>query len=196
MLKKGLAILFLFVTLLVNAQEDGYVYGDNSPTPSKQNNSLKKGFDWSRTTLGGGFGLQFGSVTLISLSPTFGYYLTDDLIVGLGINYTYENNKVFFPEYKATTYGANIYTQYLIPNMPIMAHAELETANINISYTSKFYNDVTLNLINVYIGGGLKQRLGGNSYIYILGLWNLNETKESNFVQPNPIIRGGIAIGL
>ncbi len=46
------------------------------------------------------------------------------------------------------------------------------------------------------MGWGFKQRVGGNSYIYILGLWNLNETKESNFVQPNPVIRAGIAIGL
>ncbi|MGB0888480.1 MAG: hypothetical protein ACPGSL_10175, partial [Vicingaceae bacterium] len=176
--------------------EDAYVYGDNATNNPKTNNNLKKGFDWSKTTIGGGFALQFGNVTIVSVAPNLGYYLTESFIAGVGINYTYENNKAFTPEYKSSTYGANIYTQYLIPKMPLMAHLELESANIAIKYQSNLYSDITINLINVYVGGGLKQLLGGNSYLYILGLWNLNETKESSFVQPNPIIRGGIAIGL
>ena len=74
--------------------------------------------------------------------------------------------------------------------MPFLAHAEIEL--INIQWTP----EERKNIVNPYIGGGLKQMFGGRSYLYILVLWNLNETKESFVFQPNPVIRGGIAIGL
>ena len=196
MLKYSLIILILFFSVIGFSQEDAYVAGDNSGKTSASRPSIDGGFDWSKTTVGGGFGLQFGNYTVIYIAPTFGYYLTEELVVGFGLNYSFEDNKVFTPTYKAQTYGGNVFGQYLIPHMPILTHVELESVNISINYTNDFIKDESINLINFYVGGGLKQQIGGNSYLYVFALWNLSETSGSNYIQTNPVIRIGVAIGL
>jgi len=194
MLKNVLIILVLLISSLGYAQEDEYVYGDTS---SKQKSSNNKGFDWDRTTVGGGFYAAFGSNTYFLIAPTLGYHITDNFIMGVGVNYAYEKVDVagYIP-YKSNTYGGSIYSQYMLSELPFLVHAELEFVNINVDFESEFAEDLTLSLINPYVGGGLKQRMGDYSYFYALILFNLNETKESNIVQQNPVIRIGISIGL
>ena len=187
MLKNSLLILMLLFSIAGFSQdEDSYVFGDNSTGDS--NASTKKGFDWDRTTIGGGFGLSFGSLTIIEVAPNFGYYLTDNILAGIGGRYSYYKDNDL--NQSTDLYGARVFGEYLFGNLPFLAHVETEL--INLEWT----RGVRKNLINVYVGGGIKQRIGGRSYFYILGLWNLNETTESYILQPNPIIRGGIAIVL
>lgn len=195
MLKNGIVVLMLFVSLVGFSQEDEYVSGDNSSTSKKS--SSGGGFDWNRATIGGGFYAAFGSNAYFLIAPTFGYYLTDDVLVGVGVNYAYERVEfgTSFP-YKSNTYGGSVFSQYMFGDLPFLAHVELEYANINVDFESAFEDDLTINLINPYVGGGLKQRMGSYSYFYALILFNLNETKESNIVQQNPVIRIGVSIGL
>jgi hypothetical protein len=191
MIKQFLVSIFLLTSLIgFSQEEDSYVYGDNSSsTKSASANNDTKGFDWGRTTIGGGLGLTFGDITVIEIAPNFGYYLTDQILAGVGLNYTYYAEKRV--NFSTSIYGGRVYGEYLVPNMPLLAHAEVELINLEWSDTER------KNIVNVYVGGGLKQDLGGGSYVYILGLWNLNETKESVLIQqPNPVIRIGIAIGL
>ena len=193
MKKNGLIIILLFVTLFGSAQDNEYVNGDKSG--STKSSSGKSGFDWSRTTLGGGFYAAFGNNSYFLFAPTLGYHLSDNFLVGIGVNYAYEKVAIgiFYP-YKSNTYGGSMYSQYLFEDLPFLAHAELEYSNINVDF--ELIDDLTLNLINPYVGGGLKQRMGAYSYFYALILFNLNETKESNIVQQNPVIRIGFSIGL
>lgn len=196
MLKSGLIILVLFITSFGYAQEDEYVYGDTQKS-TKSTNTRDGGFDWQRATIGGGFYAAFGSNSYFLIAPTFGYHITDNFVAGVGVNYAYEKATFGVPyPYKSNTYGGSIFTQYKFGDLPFLAHAELEYANINVDFESGFIEDLSLNLINPYVGGGLKQRMGNYSYFYALILFNLNETKESNIVQQNPVIRIGISIGL
>ena len=190
MLKNVLIILSLFVATLAFAQdEDSYVFGDNtSNNSSSKSSKTGGGFDWDRVTVGGGLGLVFGDITLVEVAPTFGYYLTDNVLAGIGANYTYYEDKVF--NYNTSLYGGRVFGEYIFDNLPLLAHTELEVINV------ESYDNTRINIVNPYIGGGLKQNFGNYSYFYILVLWNLNETKESYLLQPNPIIRGGVAIGL
>ncbi len=191
-MKSSLAILLVFISLGAFAQDDGYVYGDTPTQPKKEK---QKGFDWNRVTVGGGLFLQFGTNSYIAVSPTVGYYLTDNLITGIGGSYIFEEtNTVNFP-YKATTYSGSVFAQYIFENLPILLHSEIESAKLTVNYVD-LSDDFVIDMVNVYVGGGLKQNMGGNSFLYVMGLWNLNETKESNYVQTNPIIRVGFAIGL
>ncbi len=45
-----------------------------------------------------------------------------------------------------------------------------------------------------FVGGGYLQRIGGNSGMYFLVLWNLNDTPNSPYT--NPVIRIGFNIGM
>lgn len=187
MLKKIFFIVAIFsITIGFSQEEDTYVFGDN--TTNNASNSSSRGFDWERVTIGGGLGLSFGSLTVIDVAPAFGYYLTDNILAGMSGRYTYfkDNNQ----NYSTYIYGGSIYSEYLFNNVPLLAHVETEYVNL------EWIQNERKSIVNFYVGGGFKQSFGGRSYIYILGLWNLNETKESYILQPNPIIRGGIAIGL
>ena len=188
MLKYSLITLLLFFSLLGFSQEDGYVAGDNTSSSSSSDSSNDKGFDWDRVTIGGGLGLSFGTITVIEVAPNIGYYLTENIIAGIGGRYSYYKDNVY--NYSTSIYGGRVYGQYLFNNMPLLAHVEVEYVNL------EWVQNERINMTNLYVGGGFKQSLGGGSYLSILGLWNLNETKESYVLQPNPVIRVGFAIGL
>jgi hypothetical protein len=189
MLKYILIIITLSISILGFSQdEDSYVFGDNVSNNSVVKSSDKKGFDWDRVTIGGGLGMSFGSITYIEVSPSFGYYLTDNILAGIGGNYTYYSEEK--TNFSTSLYGGRVFGEYIFNSIPVLAHVELEVINV------ESYDNKRMNIVNPYIGGGIKQRLGGMSYIFILVLWNLNETKESLVLQSNPVIRGGIAIGM
>ncbi len=186
-----LFILTIFISSIAFSQEeDSYVLGDKTSSTSNTTEwKITDKFDWHRVTVGGGLGATFGTITYIEIAPTFGYYLTKNIVAGVGANYTYYSDNDY--NYSTSIYGGRIFGEYVFPDLPLLAHVEGEVINL-----AGFANK-RINIYNVYVGGGIKQSLGPNSYIFILGLWNLNETKESSYyLQPNPIIRGGIAIGI
>jgi hypothetical protein len=182
-----LSFCILMTSIGFSQEEDSYVYGDTAPTTVNTEENTG-GFNLKRATIGGGLGLTFGDITAIEIAPNFGYYLTDQILAGIGLNYTYYSDKV--RNFSTSIYGGRVYGEYLFEEMPLLIHAEVELINREWTTVER------KNIINLYIGGGLKQSLGGYSYAYVLGLWNLNETKESIVIrQPNPVIRIGIAIG-
>ncbi len=171
---------------MAQVDDDAYVYGDDRGSSKTEKESTGK-FDWDRVTVGGGLGATFGDITYFEIAPTFGYYLTDNILVGVGGTYIYYSNNIY--NYKTNMYGGNVFTQYMFNNLPVLAHAE--TALMN--YYS-FNREKRITTTAVLLGGGLKQDFGGRSYLSILILWDINETEDSFY--PNPIIRAGIAIGL
>ncbi|MBL1233520.1 MAG: hypothetical protein P1U44_01810 [Vicingaceae bacterium] len=179
-------ITFLFSLTFTYAQdEDTYVYGDN---PTNNQNNQNRGFSWDKVTLGGNIGATFGDVTYFEIAPVAGYYFTPNIIGGIGANYIYYNDK--FINFSTNIYGGRVFGQYLVDFAPLVAHVEAEIINV------EKFNRERFNIYNFYVGGGLRQSLGGNSYLFLMVLWNLNETQESFYIQQNPIYRFGIAIGL
>ncbi|MBI4947048.1 MAG: hypothetical protein HY840_11685 [Bacteroidetes bacterium] len=145
-------------------------------------------WSWDKVYGGGGLGLQFGTFTLINIAPDIGYKLTDKFSAGIGIRYIYLGDNTVVPTYKMNVYGASVFSRYLITDF-LFAHAEYETLNGPWSY----YNDRRSFLTNMWVGGGLRQH-AGNASMNIMALWNLNDTPNNPF--PNPQIRVGIGIGL
>jgi len=191
MLKYCIIVVLLVSGLSLTAQDDAYVQGDEPAETEAIGTPEQRGFDWKRVTIGGGFGMTFGDLTFIEIAPTFGYYLTDNILAGVGGSYTYYSDNRGGSNWSTSIYGGRIFGQYLFDNLPLLAHTELELINFDDLV------DGRVNIVNLYVGGGIQQRFSNNSFFYILALWNLNETKESLYFQPpSPIIRGGIAIGL
>lgn len=159
-----------------------------------------------RLVFGGGFGLQFGNVTLLDLSPIIGYRLTDQLTLGTGLSYKYNRvndytqdlNTGHWYDYKSNVFGGSIWGRYyLLKN--IFAHAEIEQLQIDYRYTSVSYSTPTvvkngIGVTSVLVGGGYRQPIGGRVFFNILILFNLNETDFSPY--NNPIIRAGISVGM
>ena len=159
-----------------------------------------------RLVFGGGFGLQFGNVTLIDLSPTIGYRLTDQLTLGTGISYKYNRMKNYtqdltsgrWYDYTGNVYGGSIWSRYyLLEN--IFAHAEIEQLQIDYKFTSVSTTTPTpvknnVGVTSVLVGGGYRQPIGNRVFFNILILFNLNETDFTPY--NNPIIRAGISVGM
>lgn len=159
-----------------------------------------------RLVFGGGFGMQFGNVTLLDLSPSIGYRVTDQLILGTGISYKYNHIKDYtldlnsgkWYDYNSNVFGGSIWSRYyLLQN--IFAHAEIEQLRINYKYTSFSSTTPTniksgVDVTSVLVGGGYRQPLGGHVFFNILILFNLNETEFSPY--NNPIIRAGVSVGM
>lgn len=146
----------------------------------------------SHLFFGGGLGLQFGTVTLIEVSPLIGYKITPKFSIGLSPTYKYYSyNYTGYGKISTNVYGGSIFSRYFIFEN-IFAHVEFETLAYN---TREPYQPTYMQQFNsLFVGGGYNQRIGGNSAMYILVLWNLNDTPDSPYI--NPVIRVGFSVGL
>jgi hypothetical protein len=152
---------------------------------------------WDRTFFGGNLGLQFGTITIIDISPLGGYKVTDNFAAGLGLTYIYYNDKRFADDFSTAVYGGRVFGQLKLPMVEnLFAHAEYELLNYDLMvYDPYGYLDkirVTAN--NVLLGAGYRQPIGENASIDLLLLYNLNENENSLY--SNPILRMGVSFGL
>jgi hypothetical protein len=152
-----------------------------------------------RIDFGGYFGMQFGTVTIIDVSPMASYRVTDKFHVGLGLTYMYYKDTYYTPDYSASSYGVNIFSRYFIWR-DLFAHVEY--APLYVNYYD-YYDNGSGGYYRVkkaawahdfLVGGGYRQVIGEKAYMSLMVLWNLNETYFSPY--RNPIIRIGFGVGL
>jgi long-subunit fatty acid transport protein len=141
---------------------------------------------------GGNLGLQFGTVTMIDVSPQFGYYIFENMSVGLGLTYQYINDHRFSETMHVI--GGRVFTRLYLPFYnSVFAHAEFEYMAFNTNVFSMNGQKEWIELSNVLAGVGYRQRIGGRSSINLMVLWNFNETPYTLY--SNPVIRMGVDIG-
>lgn len=158
-----------------------------------------------RLIFGGGLGLQFGTVTFIDISPVIGYRVTEKLEAGLGVTYKYYKYNDFYVDattgqkidLKSNMFGGSIYTRYHFLKS-LFAHVEYERLRYNYDdiYSSggQIIRDPIHTYINsLFVGGGLRQQITANSYLFVMALWNLTEEPLSPY--SNPVIRMGVLLG-
>ena len=78
---------------------------------------------WSRIDLGGYLGAQFGTVTLIDVSPIASYRVTNNFHAGLGLTYQYYKDTRYTPDYSSSSYGGSIFGRYFVWR-DLFAHVE------------------------------------------------------------------------
>lgn len=148
----------------------------------------------SHLYFGGGFGLQFGYMTLIEVSPLVGYNITPKFSIGLSPTYKFYKYNDYYGQnldLKTNVWGGSIFSRYYIFEN-VFAHVEYESLLYNTQTPG--YPETKQQFNSFFVGGGYNQRIGGNSGMYILVLWNLNDTQDSPYI--NPILRVGFSVGL
>ncbi len=145
-----------------------------------------------RIYFGGNLGLQFGTQTYIDISPLAGYKFTETVSAGAGITYIYYKYKDSYYTYSTSIYGGRIFGRYLFTNN-LFAHAEVELLNMEL-YDLNINDYYRKNIISPFVGGGYIQRFSNNAGLYLLLLFNLNDSAESPYT--NPIIRIGFNLGI
>lgn len=157
--------------------------------------STSNSINWKdKIFYGGSLGLQFGNVTLVDISPMVGYKITPRIGIGVSPTYKYYQFRNYYGQsfdLKSHVWGGGLFGRVLIFDK-IFAHAEYEY----LTYKSKD-NSSSLTYINNYnsvlVGAGYREPISENGFMYLLLLWNINETIDSPY--NNPIIRAGFSIG-
>jgi hypothetical protein len=167
------AVLFSFGSL--SAQQ---FRGDVQKTPLKD-----------RIYFGGNFGLQFGTQTAIDINPICGYRFTPKFSAGIGVKYLYYKYKDRYVSYETNVYGGSVFGRYELTES-LFGYSEYEVINLPVFEPYERRVDVG----SLFVGGGYSQRLGGRSSIFLMVLFNLNETSYSPY--DNPIFRMGVGVGI
>lgn len=156
------------------------------------------GFDKSRLQLGGDLGLSFGSQAgMVVVSPLVGYMITKRFSAGVGPSFEHYWQK--YPtgdDLKLTLLGGRVYTRYQLFDF-LFAHAEYGIVNYKASYAGISDNAWVSRLP---LGGGISQRIAGNTYANFMLLYDVLYNPDSPYNFGNAyngfIIRGGITLGL
>jgi len=148
-----------------------------------------------RLFYGGNFGLQFGTITDIQVSPVIGVWLLPRLAVAAGPDYRFYK----YQSDRTNIYGLKTYMEFVVvkdlgsvlpvgSNTGIFLHIEDELLNLESSYwknppvfSKRFYINTIL------AGGGLSQQLGRRASMNMMILWALNDSGYG--VYSNPEIR-------
>jgi len=148
-----------------------------------------------RLFFGGSFGLQFGTVTNIEVSPLVGIWLLPRVAVGAGPSFQFYDD----PYGSTTIYGGRVMFQFniiqdlnnLIPlglNTGIFAHGEYEALSLERAFfTTTPESSGRLYYGSFLIGGGISQPTGKRSSMNITFLWNLSDNIYGLY--DNPEIR-------
>ena len=148
-----------------------------------------------RMFFGGSFGLQFGTLTNIQVSPIVGLWLLPRLAVAAGPNFTYYK----YYDDKTTMWGGKGYTQFVllrdlnnvIPvgiHTGIFIHLEDELLNLeSVYWRNPPYASDRFTVNTLLLGGGLSQQLGRRSSMNIMVLWALQDSGYA--IYDNPEIR-------
>jgi len=185
---------FFLVSFSCFGQDEEY---KTSPTKSSHKTAEKGGpkLDWSKVSVGGGFGLQVGSTTFLNLSPTVTYQFSEDFEAGLSMAYLYYSIPSL--DFQTSVYGGGPLARYTVFDQ-VFLHVEYQVLNSeyvlldnNNRELSKFRESVQY----FWVGGGYQRALGGNANLLLMALWDLNEDPLSIYPR-NPILRMGISVGL
>jgi hypothetical protein len=166
------------------AKEDQFPYDqkETSDTPAFK----------ERLFYGGSFGLQFGTITDIQISPVVGYWLLPRVAVAIGPTYRFYKDQLD----KTNVYGGRGYVQFVViqdlnsivplgSHTGIFLHAEDELLSLEASFWKYPLNPRGRFFVNtVLAGAGITQQLGKRSSINFMALWPLNDPTYDIYSKP------------
>ena len=145
-----------------------------------------------RLFFGGSFGLQFGSITYIDVSPIVGLWVLPRVAVAAGPSFTYYK---YYNDYKTSIYGGRFYTQYLLVqdidnifpiglHTGIFLHLEDELLSFESDYWMPYPTSKRFTANNVLFGGGIRQQMGRRSFLNLTALWTIHDSGYSIYNSP------------
>jgi hypothetical protein len=155
-----------------------------------------------RLFYGGSFGLQFGTVTDIDISPVVGIWLLPRINVAAGPKFRYFKDKYSFYNSSTMIYGGRAYSELviikdlnnIIPiglNFGFFLHIEDELLSLESSFWQSTSTNTRFIGNTVFAGAGMSQPIGRRSSLNLMFLWSLNDAFDdlSYSFYSNPEIR-------
>ena len=128
-----------------------------------------------RLRLGGSFGLSFGTVTNVNLSPMAGYEVTEKLVAGVGVTGMYFKSRLF--GVNSLYYGGRAFLMYSIFPMVNLV-GEVEAMNVEADTFQNY--DARKWITSPMLGASYSQPLGGRfiKAVHLTGLFNFNYNNQ------------------
>ena len=124
---------------------------------------------------GGNFGMQFKPFSL-DLSPTLGYKISKNLLVGVGASYVFTRSKEGEAMFNRSIYSGRLYIQ---PSLVGGFFATAEYEAMNVPYTAEESQGTQrIWLHNPQLGAGFSYPLGKLLKLNMTVLYNLNYQKD------------------
>ena len=205
---KSKVIAFLFIASIISLHSKA------------QDEEERGGFKKENLFTGGSVTASFGSgVTVLGVSPLFGYKIANWVDAGLVFNLTYvgvRDFKEFDDKLKQTVKGAGVFTR-LYPVDFLFVQGQFEKNFTTQNYEprpnsilySPFKKNVNSNSLLVGAGYASGRQRGSNTFFYMAIMIDVLKEEYSPYVdvavddatgyksiRAVPIIRGGINIGL
>ena len=109
-MKKIVTIILLMASVVALKAQYVRPEGENSTSQQQTTQPQQQSDFWSHVSVGGNFGLQFGNITFVALSPLINYHFNDYLMIGVGPIYQYfsYNDPTYNYSYSSSIYGGRI----------------------------------------------------------------------------------------
>jgi len=186
-----LLFIFLLIFTSFSAASGQAVKGDQFPYDQKPTNDTPPVKD--RLFYGGSFGLMFGTITDIQVSPVIGFWVLPRVAVAAGPTYRYYKDQID----RTALYGGRAYVQFVViqdlgsllhvgGHTGIFIHVEDELLSLKTSFWQNPppYKSDRFYVNSVLAGAGLSQQIGRRSSLNFMLLWPLNETVYEIYTKP------------
>jgi len=150
------------------------------------------------------FGLTFGTISRIEVSPVLGYHITDRFNIAGGFKYEFYSltNAYNQDNFRTHIYGPRAFARYtLFKNIgkylpvgmstQLFAHAEFESSSLESKYFGSYSNPDSGRFwqSTLLVGGGISQSASERVKLNVVILWDTDGSSKSMY--SNPIIRFG-----
>lgn len=186
-----LLIIFLLIFTSFSAARGQAVRGDQFPYDQKSTDDTPPVKD--RLFYGGSFGLMFGTITDIQVSPVIGFWVLPRVAVAAGPTYRYYKDQID----RTALYGGRAYVQFVViqdlgsilhvgGHTGIFLHVEDELLSLKTSFWQNPppYKSDRFYVNSVLAGAGISQQIGRRSSLNFMLLWPLNETVYEIYTKP------------
>jgi hypothetical protein len=163
-------------------KEDNFPYDQPEQTPPVKD----------RLIFGGSFGLMFGTITDIQVSPIVGFWVLPRIALAAGPTYRFYKDQVD----RTSIYGGRGYMQFVVIqdlgkffpgglNTGIFLHVEDELLSLKANFWKYPLNPRGRFYVNtVLAGGGISQQIGRKGSINLMLLWPLNDPTYNLYSKP------------
>lgn len=155
----------------------------------------------NRWVFGGNVALSFGSnFTVIGAAPTVGYRFTERLTAGAGALYFYQAGQTFGGQrFDFSIYGPQAFARYVVgqsvisegDRLAFQSDAYLVNTEVYDPFADTFGRDW---IPQLFVGGGYFTPVGGRTFMGLMVMWDVIQDRNAPFA--NPMIRGGVSIGI
>ncbi|MGH7492610.1 MAG: hypothetical protein ACREOO_09455 [bacterium] len=187
---KLLSMLLCCSTVSVFAQQVDTTASSTPPPPPKQSAPAPSGP--SKVYYGGIIGFSFGDYFRISLEPYVAYKVTPKFSLGGKIRYEYIEDKRYDEKLTSSNYGGSVFTRFR-PIPRIYAHGEF--AYMSYSYKVSDLESERQWVPFLLLGGGLIQRAGARTSLYVEVLWDVLQDDNSPYDSSTPFVSIGVGVG-